>query len=144
VLSWTVAVVGVVALSVVLIGRHRDGEAEAELAEARSRLEASILEAPELVGIEASGALAHLDRAVEAGMPESRVRGLREYARALVKLQTRDLLAATRAVEAARRELGMTADLHVVAGTIARLSLDQDQARLQVDAALRIDPRHPR
>jgi tetratricopeptide (TPR) repeat protein len=143
-LLWTVAVVGLGALTLVALDRHRAGEAAHHLAEARERLDASLLEAPELVGIEASGALAHLDRALAAGASEARVRGLREYARALVKLQTRDLLAATRALEAARRELGMTADLHVVAGTIARLSLDRDEARLQVDAALRIDPRHPR
>jgi tetratricopeptide (TPR) repeat protein len=143
-LLWTVAVVGLGALTIVTLDRHRAGEAAHQVAEARARLSASLLEAPELVGIEASGALAHLDRAVASGMPEAQVRGLREYARALVKLQTLDLLAATRALEAARHELGMTADLHVVAGTIARLSLDRDEARLQVDAALRIDPRHPR
>ncbi len=148
-----VAVVVASAFGVILFDGHRDATAERHLESARRKLAASLVDAPELHLLSASSALSDLDRAVDAGADPSRLRVLRDYAGAIVKLQSRDLLAASRALESARRELGRghgdpggpsAADLHVLAGTISRAALDTGEARLQADAALRMEPDHPR
>jgi tetratricopeptide (TPR) repeat protein len=123
----------------------RAHEADVLVAEARARLGASLLEAPELDRIQASGAVSRLERACELGLADdARVVGLRQYANALEDFQQRDLILAEGELTAARHRLGWTPDVRVLAAAIAHARTDVGAARAHLQEALSLDPLHAR
>lgn len=122
----------------------RDQQAATMLDEARARLNASLLEAPGLDRVQASTAISLIERAEALGAIDDEVRGLEHYARGLEDLQRGDLLLAEGELSGAVQFLGETADLHVFAAALSRGRLLFDDAQAELDAALAIDPHHPR
>jgi tetratricopeptide (TPR) repeat protein len=122
----------------------RDAQAAEMLAQARERLNASLLEAPGLDRVQASTAISLIERAETLGLVNDEVRGLEHYARGLEDLQRGDLLLAEGELGGAVQFLGETADLHVFAAALSRGRLLLDDAQSELDAALAIDPHHPR
>ncbi len=122
----------------------RDAQAAHMLDEARALLDASLLEAPGLDRVHASTATSLIERAEALGAIDDEVRGLEHYARGLEDLQRGDLLLAEGELSGAVQFLGETADLHVFAAALSRGRLLLDDAQAELDAALAIDPRHPR
>ncbi len=122
----------------------RDAQAAMMLDEARARLNASLLEAPGLDRVQASTATSLIERAEALGAIDDEVRGLEHYARGLEDLQRGDLLLAEGELTGALQFLGETADLHVFAAALSRGRLLLDDAQSELDAALAIEPHHPR
>lgn len=123
---------------------HRAREAEELSVAARARLAAPLAEAPELDRIHAGDARSKLERAMELGRDDRETRGLFHYATALERVQAGDLVFAEDELGVARDFLGDTADVHALAGEIARRRSDLDKAREEADAALAADPDHLR
>jgi len=131
----------------ILIGAYhhwRGAEADRLIREARERLDAGLVEAPEIDRLQASTAVSLLERARDLGRGEPTVVGLEHRARAIVDLQRGDLVLAEGEVTAARHRLGWTADLRVLAAEIARRKTHQEEARDHLDEALALEPEHPR
>jgi tetratricopeptide (TPR) repeat protein len=122
----------------------RDTQAASMLEQARARLDASLLEAPGLDRIHASTATSLIERAEALGALDDETRGLEHYARGLEDLQRGDLLLAEGELSGAVQFLGETADLHVFAAALSRGRLLLDDAQAELDAALAMNPRHPR
>jgi Flp pilus assembly protein TadD len=123
---------------------HQASEADALVAAARARLDAPLAEAPELDRIQGSSALSFLERAHDLGRDDQELSGLRHYAEALQYLAAGDLVFAQGQLDAARHELGWTADLHVLAAEINRRLTKLDEAKRHVAEALEEEPSHPR
>lgn len=122
----------------------RDAQAASMLEQARARLNASLLEAPGLDRVQASTAMSLIERAEALGAVDEETRGLEHYARGLEDLQRGDLLLAEGELSGAVQFLGETADLHVFAAALSRGRLLLDDAQAELDAALAMDPHHPR
>lgn len=122
----------------------RDTQAASMLDQARARLNASLLEAPGLDRVQASTATSLIERAEALGAVNDEVRGLEHYARGLEDLQRGDLLLAEGELSSAVQFMGETADLHVFAAALSRGRLLLDDAQAELDAALALDPHHPR
>lgn len=124
---------------------HLDAEADRLVEEAEERLGASLVDAPELDRLQASTAVSKLERARALGRSEGYVVGLTHYARSIAYLQRGDLVFAEREVEFARQHLGgFSADLHLIMAEIARRKVDFEAARVHLEAALAMEPEHPR
>lgn len=124
----------------VLSGRR----AAAMVVEAEALLTTPLSQAPTVDRLHASAALSLLERAATATNDDRRVRGLESWARSLTHLQRGDLVFALDELTEARHRLGWTADLHVVAGEIARRKTDALEAEEHAQAALALDGDHPR
>lgn len=123
---------------------HRSNEAERLSIAARARLNAPLSEAPELDRVHASDARSKLERAMELGRDDRETRGLLHYATALERVQAGDLVFADDELGVARDFLGDTADVHALAGEVARRRSDLMTARIEADAALELSPDHVR
>ena len=123
---------------------HRAAEAEELVAEARARLDASLVEAPELDRVQASTAVSLLERAAALGRDDAESAALAHRAAAIVDLQRGDLILAEGELGSARRRGGWTPELRVIAAEIARRRTDLDAAGVHVEEALSDAPRDPR
>lgn len=141
-----VAVLAAALGAVAAIGHSiwRTSEADDLLAEARKRLDAPLLDAPELDRIQASTALSQIERAQALGRNDVATRALRHRAEALVHLQRGDLIFAEGELSTARHLEGWTAPLHVLAGAIARARTDLEGAAEHARRALTLDPESTR
>lgn len=135
---------GLVAASAIGYTSWRDAQAASMLEQARARLDASLLDAPGLDRIQASTAVSLIERAEALGATGNDVRGLEHYARGLEDLQRGDLLLAEGELGSALQFLGPTVDLHVFAASLSRARMLEEDAQVELAAALAIDPEHPR
>ncbi|HEY8429297.1 MAG TPA: tetratricopeptide repeat protein [Sandaracinaceae bacterium] len=132
------------ALAVLVWGAARDRSAAELVAEARARLSAPLREAPELDRIQASTAVSMLARAAQLGRTDEEIEGWLAYARALEDYQRGDLILAEGELSSARRRLGRSADIEVLAAAVARGRSERERALSLVGRALAIDPNHAR
>jgi tetratricopeptide (TPR) repeat protein len=123
---------------------YRDAQADGLLGEARARLFAPFDEAPGIDRLQASTAASLIERARDWGASGDEVEGLYHYAQAIEDLQRGDLLLAEGELGSALERLGETPDLRVLAAALSRARMRDEEAQREVEAALDVDPEHPR
>ncbi|GAB4210873.1 MAG: hypothetical protein OHK0013_32010 [Sandaracinaceae bacterium] len=111
---------------------------------ARTRLEAPFVEAPGVDRVQASTAAAMLEEAIDRGADDDVVRGTYHYARALEDLQRGDYVLAEGELASAHRFLGETVELTVLSAALSRGRMLHEQAQVEVDRALSLDPENER
>lgn len=137
----TSSVVATLAIGTVV---YRDAQADGLLGEARARLSAPFDEAPGVDRLQASTAASLIERARDWGASGDEVENLYHYAQAIEDLQRGDLLLAEGELGSAVERLGETPDLRVLAAALSRARMHEEDAQREVEAALDVDPEHPR
>jgi tetratricopeptide (TPR) repeat protein len=123
---------------------HGARERDALVEGARARLEVPFVEAPGVDRVQASGAAAMLEQAIDQGRDDEEVRGIYHYARALEDLQRGDLVLAEGELSSAHQFLGETVELVVLSAALSRGRLLHEQAQREIEHALELDPTHAR
>ncbi len=137
----TSAVIGLGTVGYMVQGMR---EADALVTGANARLHAPFVEAPGVDRVQASGAAAMLERAIDMGRDEDEVRGTFHYARALEDLQRGDLVLAEGELSSAHQFLGETVDLVILSAALSRARLLHEDAEREIAHALEMAPDEPR
>ncbi|MBN8611315.1 MAG: tetratricopeptide repeat protein [Deltaproteobacteria bacterium] len=137
----TSSVIGLGTVGYVIQGMR---EADALVQRADARLHAPFVEAPGVDRVQASGAAAMLEQAMDMGRNEDAVRGTYHYARALEDLQRGDLVLAEGELSSAHQFLGETVDLVILSAALSRARLLHEDAEREITHALELSPDEPR
>jgi tetratricopeptide (TPR) repeat protein len=123
---------------------HEVRARDALVERARTRLHAPFIEAPGVDRVQASTAAALLEQAIDRGASDDAVRGTYHYARALEDLQRGDYVLAEGELSSAHQFLGETVELMVLSAALSRGRLLHEQAQVEIDRALALDPDNER